>query len=137
MKIKTQMLCAAVALGCISAAVVATSEDAPVLQITKIGTNIFEIGITNGTNTGYYELYHAPVLADDAYPFTLLQIGAQGQTNFSVTNVANLSGFYWIGVGNDFDNDGVQNYMDASPHDTNLGSLSILIDSPTNGAVFQ
>jgi hypothetical protein len=137
MKPPTKLACLLAALSCLCAAVVATSEDAPVLKITKIDTNVFEIGVTNGTNTGFYELYHAPVLADPAYPFTLLQVGSQGQTNFQVTNVVNVAGFYWIGVGNDFDGDGVTNAADANPHSTNFGSLTILIDSPTNGGVFQ
>lgn len=137
MKNRTQMLCAAVMLGCISAAVVAVSVPAPVLKITKTGTNVFEIGITNGTNNEYYELYHTPVLADDAYPFTLLQVGTLGQTNFSVTNSVNFSGYYWIGVGLDWDGDGIPNTSDANPKDTNIGAIQILIDSPTNGAVFN
>lgn len=113
------------------------SIEAPVLKITQTGSNVFEIGITNGTNTGYYELYHSPVLGDAAYPFYLLQVGAQGQTNFLVTNHINQAGFYWIGVGNDFDGDGITNAADAGPYSTNLGALTILIDSPTNGTTFN
>jgi len=122
---------------CICAAIMANSDPAPVLKITKTGTNIFEIGITNGTNTGYYELYHSPVLGDVAYPFTLLQVGTMGQTNFSVTNFSDLTGFYFIGVGNDWDGDGIPNSSDANPTSTNFGALTILIDSPTNHATFN
>lgn len=114
------------------AAVVATSDEAPVLQITKTGTNTHEIGITNGTNTGYYELYHTPALADPVYSWTLLIVGTQGQTNFPVTNLVNFTGYYTICVSKDWDGDSVENYQDANLNSTNICVLTILIYSSTN-----
>ncbi|MEW6306556.1 MAG: hypothetical protein AB1705_24080 [Verrucomicrobiota bacterium] len=111
--------------------------DDPVLKITQTASNVFQIQITNGTNTAYYELYHTPALDDPAYPWTLLVVGYQGQTNFSVTNLANLRGFFLGGQGLDWDGDGVNNASDAAPTNASIGQLTITIDSPTNGAVFQ
>lgn len=109
----------------------ATNE--PVLTISKSGTN-FVVGITNGTNTAYYELYHTPVLGDAAYPWTLLIMGTQGQTNFTLAPGANPHAFFFVGEGNDWDSDGIENYRDANPNGTNVGQLAITIDSPANGA---
>lgn len=137
MQRKIQILLAALVLCSLCVAVVATSDEGPVLKITQISTNVFEVGITNGTNTGYYELYHTPVLADGAYPWILTVVGTQGQTNFLITNNISQAGFYFVGFGNDWDEDGIHNYMDGNPLNTNIGAIQILIDSPTNGAVFQ
>lgn len=115
----------------------ALAANEPVLTISKTGANQYSVVITNGTNTAYYELYHTPVVADAAYPWMLLVIGTQGQTNFSVDGGPTMAGFFFVGVGNDWDGDGVQNYRDANPLSTNFGQLTITVDSPTNGVVFQ
>jgi hypothetical protein len=132
-------LAAALLTGLLSLAVIRTvfATNEPVLTISKTGANQYEISITNGTNNAYYELYHTPVLADTAYPFILLTTNAQGQTNFTVNAGVNLTGFFVVGVGRDWDGDGIENYRDANPISTNIGQLSITIDSPTNGMVFQ
>lgn len=109
----------------------ATNE--PVLTITRSGTN-FVVGITNGATNGIYELYYTPVLGDAAYPWTLLSTNAAGQTNFTVAPGANPIAFFFVGVGNDWDGDGIENFRDANPNGTNVGTLAITIDSPTNGA---
>jgi len=115
----------------------AVADDPPVLQITPLGSNQFQIQITNGVSTGYYELYHTPVLVDDAYPWTLLSVGNMGQTNFTVDGSLNYTGFYFVGVGNDWDGDGVPNSQDADPKNPYIGQLTITIDSPTNNSVVQ
>jgi len=121
--------------GLVSAAALwtALADDPLGLTITRDGTN-FVVGITNGTTNGVYELYYTPVLDDPAYPWTLLVTNAAGQTNFTVAPGANPFAFFFVGVGNDWDGDGVQNYRDASLTNANIGPLTITIDSPTNGA---
>jgi hypothetical protein len=110
------------------------AEDEPVIAITRTGTNQFEIQIvTNGLSDGFYELYHTPVLGDPAYPWTLLIMGTQGQTNFVVQDDPNMTAFFFIGVGNDWDGDGIENYRDADPKNAHLGQLAITIDSPEDG----
>jgi hypothetical protein len=109
----------------------------PVLIMTPTGTNQFLIVITNGASYANYELFHTPLLGDPAYPWTLQVEGTLGQTNFSVNMGMMLSGYFKAAVGNDWDGDGVLNSMDGNPSDANVGALSITIDSPTNGTVFN
>ena len=61
---------------------IATETNLLVL-ISKSGTNM-SITLSNGLPTSSYELYHVPVLADTAYPWTLISVGTTGQTNWLV-----------------------------------------------------
>lgn len=110
----------------------------PVLRITPLGTNQFLVVITNGVTNVNYEIYRTPVLGDDLnYPFTLHIIGNLGQTNFTIDMGPDASGFILAGIGSDWDADGIENYRDANPNDPNVGVLSVTIDSPTSGQLFQ
>ena len=106
----------------------------PVLTIAPLGSNQFSVTITNGDANANYELYWAPVLANPDYPFSLLSVGTQGQTNFSVDGSAWMSLWFRVSVGIDWDGDGIPNYMDAYPSDASIGALSVTIDSPINGS---
>ena len=117
--------------------VVGQTVPQPVLTIGTIGTNVFNISITNGVGFANYEIYRADSLDSLAYPWTLHLIGSLGQSNFTVTSGNSYSGFFRAAVGNDWDGDGVPNYMDANPSDALVGALTIIIDSPTNGTVFN
>jgi hypothetical protein len=76
-------------------------------------------------------------LNDQNYPWQLLDSGNPGETNWTVDG-GTWSALYFIGaVGNDWDSDGIPNYMDANPHDASVGALTITIDSPLNGTVLQ
>jgi len=110
---------------------------APVLQATLVSTNQVNVLITNGVGTANYELYWTPVIADPIYPWTLLSIGTLGQTNFGVLMNYSEIGFIRAAIGSDWDGDGVQNYRDGNPSDASVGALTITIDSPTNGTVFN
>ena len=46
-------------------------------------------------------------------------------------------GFMRAAIRSDWDGDGVQNYRDGNPSDASVGALTITIDSPTNGTVFN
>ena len=63
--------------------------------------------------------------------------GTPGQTNFTVSEGMMLSGFFEAAIGTDWDGDGIPNYMDGNPIDPNVGALTITIDSPANGTVFN
>jgi len=115
---------------------VAQSGPQPVLSITRTNTNQFFILITNGVTNASYELYRRPAL-DPFYPWTLHIMGSQGQTSFLANMGLEYSGFFVVTVGNDWDGDGIENYRDANPNDTNIGVLTITIDNPTNGSVFN
>jgi hypothetical protein len=66
-----------------------------------------------------------------------LSIGTLGQTNFGVLMDSTELGFIRAAIGSDWDSDGIQNYRDGNPSDATVGSLTITIDSPTHGTVFN
>jgi hypothetical protein len=112
------------------------SVPTPNLKITPLGTNQVTITVTNGVSWANYELYRRTFL-DPLYPWALHVIGAQGQTNFVADiGLLNMS-FFEIAVGNDWDQDGIPNFMDANPVVPNVGALTITIDNPLNRAVFD
>ena len=110
---------------------------APVLQASLVSTNQVNVLITNGVSTANYELYWTPVLSDPVYPWTLLAIGTLGQTNFGVLMNSSELGFIRAAIGSNWDGDSAPNYMDGNPSDASVGALTITIDSPTNGTVFN
>lgn len=110
---------------------------APVLQATLASSNQVNVLITNGLSTANYELYWTQVLGDPVYPWALLQSGTLGQTNFSVPMYSTEIGFIRAAIGTNWDGDSAANYMDGNPSDPLVGALTITIDSPTNGTVFN
>ncbi|MDB6021365.1 MAG: hypothetical protein JWQ04_1222 [Pedosphaera sp.] len=110
---------------------------APVMTMTPLASNQFSITITNGVTNVNYELYWTPMLNDAAYPWQLLVEGAPLQTNFTVDGGISPIGFFQTRVGSDADGDGVPNWMDADPNNPAVGALTVIINSPTNGAVVQ
>jgi hypothetical protein len=106
----------------------------PVLKIAALGSNQFSITITNGVNTNY-TLFWTPLLGDSLnYPWQVLGIGTVGQTNFTVIGGEWPVGFFEMLVGADRDGDGIPEWQDAQPLNTNVGILTITIDSPVNGS---
>lgn len=115
----------------------AQSVPQPVIRLTPLGSDEYKIAITNGVSFANYELYHTPVLADAAYPWTLAEIGTMGKTNFFYTNSILSENFFQVTVGLDWDGDGIDNWLDGDPSNTNTLTLDIFIDSPVNGTVFN
>ena len=110
----------------------------PELTVALSGTNQLQIVITNGSSLVNYEIYRTPVLGDDlTYPFLLHSIGNQGQTSFVANFGIETRGWFRAAVGSDWDGDGIPNYLDAQPGSTNVGILSITIDSPLHGTIFN
>jgi len=109
----------------------------PVLRIESLGTNQFNIVITNGVTTTNYTLFWTPSLADENYPWKVIGIGTIGQTNFIVNGDPWPVGFFRMLIGKDQDGDGWPEWQDAQPLNPNVGILSITIDSPTNGFNFD
>lgn len=109
----------------------------PVLEISNLGSNQFSILITNGVSTTNYTLYWTPALENENYPWLVLGTNATGGTNFTVDVGEWDSGFFKVLLGNDADGDMVPEWLDAQPSNPNVGILSVTIDSPTNGMVFQ
>ena len=107
----------------------------PGITVATTNTNQVVITITNGASFANYELYRRTLL-DAAHPWTLNIVGSQGQTNFIADMGVSLS-FFEIGVGSDWDQDGIPNSMDGDPTNPNVGVLGITIDSPAQNGLFQ
>lgn len=118
-------------------ALLAQSAPDPALKITIVNTNQFLLNITNGLSTTNYEIYRTTYLSEPLYPWTLLIVGNLGQTNFTVNMGIHTRGFFRAATGLDWDLDGIPNSQDAQPASTNAGILTITIDSPVSGSVFN
>jgi hypothetical protein len=114
----------------------ALAVNQPVLRIAPLGSNYFNIVITNGVNTNY-TLWWTPALASETYPWTVLGTNAVGETNFIVNGGEWPVGFFRAMIGVDQDGDGAQEWEDAQPLNPNVGILSVTIDSPLQGEVIQ
>ncbi len=109
----------------------------PVLKISDLGSNQFSVLVTNGLSTTNYTLFWTPALNDPGYPWVVLTNSAVGESNFMVDAGGWPSGFFKVLLGNDADGDGISEWLDAQPQNPSVGILSVTIDSPTNGMVFQ
>jgi hypothetical protein len=98
------------------------------------GTNVFLTLMNCDTNIGY-DIYYTPALEDNL-TWSILATGHIGQTTFTVPMLG-WRGFYKGAEGGDWDGDGIPNWMDADPKSTNTGALTITIESPVSGALFQ
>ncbi|HOC56462.1 MAG TPA: hypothetical protein PKI20_12640 [Verrucomicrobiota bacterium] len=98
------------------------------------GTNVSLTLVNCDTNIGYDILY-SPALQTNM-TWSILATGHVGQTTFTVPMLG-WQGLYRGAVGGDWDGDGIPNWMDADPRSTNTGALTITIDNPQNGTVFQ
>jgi len=117
--------------------VLGQSVPQPVLSISSLGTNQFLIGITNAVTNAAYELHWRPALNNTNYPWQVIATNQIGQTNFSVDAGLWDFGYFRVSAGADADGDGVPDWADAAPDNPTLGILTLTIDSPVNGAVFQ
>jgi hypothetical protein len=105
----------------------------PVIRIAPLGSNQFNIVITNGVPTTNYTLFWTPVLANTNYPWIALWGGAVGETNFTVNGLDWPLGFFKVMVGHDLDGDSWPVWQDANDNDPDIGILSVTIDWPPNG----
>ena len=109
----------------------------PALKITPLGTNVFNIVITNAITTTNYTLLWTPALDHPVYPWQWVAGGGAGQTNFTIDGGEWPFGFFRAVIGNNLDGTGIPIWMDAQPFNPNVGALRIVIDSPLNGALIQ
>ena len=113
----------------------AKTSPAPGLSIALTSSNLLVLTITNGVTNEYYEIYAKIQL--QAQDWSFFTNGAQGQTSFTSATFPAQSRFYRARATNDWDGDGVLNWADANPNSTNVGLLTITIESPLNGALLQ
>lgn len=110
-----------------------STTNGPYLTIAPTGTNQLLITVINNGTPVNYELWMTPVLANTAYPWTVVAVGATGQTNFTVSTSVYPTGFFraiW-------DTNGIPVWEEADPNNPGAGILAVFIDNPTNGAVVQ
>jgi hypothetical protein len=110
-----------------------STTNGPYLTISPTGTNQYVITVFNNVAPVSYEIWWTPVLANPAYPWTVLAVGATGQTNFTVNASVYPTGFYQAA----WDTNGIPIWEEADPNNPSLGILSITIDSPTNGSTLH
>ncbi len=108
----------------------------PGITIAVINTNQVLITITNGASFANYELYRRTLIDAGHLWKQEGTSGAQGQTNFIADMRVDLS-FFQVGVGTNWDGDGAPNFDDGDPLDPAVGILTVTIDSPTQGGIFQ
>lgn len=109
---------------------------APGLNISLSTNNGVLLTITNGESTEFYEIYSTNSLAEFT-AWSLSITGDVGITNFYVPMGPVTMRFFKARAGNDWDGDGIKNFQDANPNDTNVGVLSVTIDTPANGATIN
>jgi hypothetical protein len=112
----------------------------PGLTISQVNSNQVQITVTNATAGAQYELQRIDDLNDTYDPlfyWPTEALGAIGETNFVVDMGIFTVGIFRILGCLDCDGDGIPNYQDGQPGNTNVGVLSITIDSPLNGANIQ
>jgi len=105
----------------------------PYLTITRTNASQLLITVLNDTGPANYQLWWTPVLSDPAYPWTAIELGTTGQTNFIVNIAVYPTGFYravW-------DTNSVPLWQAADPNNPGAGILAVFIDSPANGSTIQ
>ena len=118
------------ALALIHASALAT---APGLTIALSTNDGVLLTVTNGESSEFYEIYSTNSIADYT-AWSLSITGSVGQTNFYVPMGPATAWFFKARAGNDWDGDGIRNFQDANPNNTNVGVLSVTIDTPANGS---
>ena len=113
----------------------AKTSPAPGLSIALTGSNLLTLTITNGLTNEYYEIYSEIQL--EAPTWSFYAGGSLGQTSFLASNFPAMLRFFKARATNDWDGDGIANWADADPNSTNIGLLTITIESPANGALLQ
>ncbi len=97
------------------------------------GTNV-HLTLWGGQTNQSYNILYTPVLP--ANNWMTIAIGSMGQTNFVVPMFGDTA-FYRAEIGNDWDGDGIPNWMDAQPSNRNVGALRVTIDWPVTGTQVQ
>lgn len=96
------------------------------------GTNL-TLTLANADTNKSYDLYFCSALVTN--PWNQIAVtGRLGQASFTLPLTGN-SGFFEAAEGNDWDGDGIPNWIDADPRSTNFGALTITIESPAHGSL--
>ena len=118
----------------------ASGQAAPGLTISQSSSNQVKITVTNAPLGAQYELQLVDDLnltLDPLFYWPSEPIGAIGQTNFFVDMGIYYTRYFRVLGCVDCDGDGTPNFQDGQPWSTNVGALTIVIDSPASGANVQ
>src|SRR5437867_868934 len=102
------------------------SAAAPGLTIALSTNDTVLLTVTNAVADETYEIYTTNSVSDNM-AWSLSITGAPGVTNFSVSTWPATRMFFKARASNDWDSDGVPNFKDANPNNTNIGVLSVTI----------
>lgn len=106
----------------------------PVLTVAPMGTNQLSITVTNGDGASSYEIWTTPILGDTAsYPWTVVTVGTNSQTNFMVNIGDYYTGFYRAVV----DTNAIPLWEAADPSNPGAGILNVWIDRPADEATLN
>jgi hypothetical protein len=114
----------------------------PGLSIALTATNpaYVEIKVTNAPAGAQYELQRVNELnqvLEPGFVWPTEAVGGIGITNFVIGMGIFEMGYFRISGCVDCDGDGVPNWQDGNPFNTNVLGLTITIDNPLNGANIQ
>lgn len=118
----------------------ASGQAAPGLMISLSSSNQVKITVTNAPLGAQYELQLVDDLnltLDPLFYWPSEPVGAIGQTNFFVDMGIYYTRYFRVLGCVDCDGDGTPNFQDGQPWSTNVGALTIVIDSPASGANVQ
>jgi len=105
------------------------------LKATLLTTNTIRVTITNADLSLPYEIERTPSLDSSFLSWKLDQYGTPGVTNFTVVMIGDETrGFFRAQPCTDCDGDGIPNWQDADPYNTNVLTLRVTIESPANGS---
>jgi hypothetical protein len=106
----------------------------PVLTISSLGSNAFNVTITNSLPTTNYTLFWAPALNDPNNTWEVLSVGAVGQSNFTIDASGFPALFFRAAL---ISITGVPPWEAADPSDPNSPILSVNIVTPADGSTVQ
>jgi hypothetical protein len=109
----------------------------PVLTIAPLGSNQFNIVITNAVTTTNYTLFWTPFLDNENYPWEVLDVANPGTTNFVIDGKEWAALWFRVMIGVDQDGDGVPDWRDSDPLDPYAGELQVIIYSPATGSTIN
>jgi hypothetical protein len=111
------------------------AQSGPALKLNSLGSNQFQLLITNAAPSSLYQVFWSPIIP--ASPWFGLAEGTNGQTNFLIDADGVPMAFFIARSGNDWDGDLVNNWEDADPNDASVGRLTVIIDTPLANEVLK
>ena len=134
------LVCVTVILSVVGLARAQVPQPGLTVAVTATNQSFVKTTVTNAPSGAQYELQRVNDLnqvLDPGFVWPTAELGVIGQTNFVMGIGIFEFGFFRILGCIDCDGDGVPNWQDGNPFDTNVLGLTITIDSPINGANVQ